>query len=82
MSRSIETITQEYGNTCARAGALQYQITQLGKELAMINDTLQTLNLEAHAAKQEADAVASDAAKSVASSPALSVVPAQESTNG
>lgn len=75
MSRSIETITQEYGNTCARAGALQYQISQLGKELTMVNDALQSLNMEAHAAKQAADAAASDAAKSVDSAPALSVVP-------
>lgn len=62
MERTLEVITKEYSDLCARAGHIQYQVGVLSTELATLNDKLKELNLEA-AALAKAPAV-SDAQKS------------------
>lgn len=49
--RSVAEIQTEYQQLCCKAGHLQYQVSELKKELALVNDTLQTLNLEAFNSK-------------------------------
>jgi hypothetical protein len=57
-NRTVAEIQQEYAGVCTRAGHCQYQIRTLQKDLDLINETLQNLNLEAFKAKQEAEAAA------------------------
>lgn len=45
--RTLDEVKQEYANTCVQAGNLQYQIHALSKDLALVNDTMRELNLEA-----------------------------------
>lgn len=60
--RSFSEIQTEYQGLCTKAGHLNYQLFTLNKDLAMVNDTLRDLNLEAAAAK-EAETKAAEAAK-------------------
>ena len=59
--RTVEQVQQEYTQMCVRAGHTQYQIAQLQKDLALFNDTLRDLNLEAGAI--QAKNLAAEAAK-------------------
>lgn len=45
--RTVEAIREEYGQLCAKAGHLQYQISILGRDLKTLNDQLESLNFEA-----------------------------------
>lgn len=47
--REISDIQQDYQNLCTKAGHVNYQISTLKKDLALINESLQTLNQEAAA---------------------------------
>jgi hypothetical protein len=52
--RTLETLQQEYTQLAVKAGHLQFQIFGLNKELVLVNNLLQDLNLEA--AKKQAEA--------------------------
>jgi len=67
MARTLEEIQQEYGSVCAKAGHCQYQIKTLEKDLAMINETLQKLNIEAFKAKEAAETTQPAAEEAVSS---------------
>ena len=56
--RTLAEVTQEYNNTCAKAGHTQYQIFINKNDLSMINERLRELNLEAAAIKADEDAKA------------------------
>jgi hypothetical protein len=56
MARTVDEIQQEYASVCTRAGHCQYQIRTLQKDLDMMNETLQNLNIEAFKAKEAASA--------------------------
>lgn len=45
----MEVITKEYGDLCAKAGHIQYQISVLTSDLEALNLKLKDLNLEAAA---------------------------------
>ncbi len=45
--RNKQQISIEYSQGCTKAGHLQYQIATLQKDLAMLNDHLRDLNIEA-----------------------------------
>lgn len=47
MSKTIADLEKEYGALCVRAGQLQYEISRKTKDLAMINDSIANVNLEA-----------------------------------
>jgi len=49
MERTMEVITKEYGDLCAKAGHIQYQISVLTSDLEALNLKLKDLNLEAAA---------------------------------
>lgn len=49
--RPLDEIHKEYTNACFKAGNLQYQISALSKDLALLNDTMRELNFEAAAVK-------------------------------
>jgi hypothetical protein len=59
MERTLEVITKEYSDLCAKAGHIQYQVGVLSTELATLNDKLKELNLEA-AALAKAPAVSDE----------------------
>ena len=44
--RDLNSISKEYTEIAARAGALQYQILVLKQDLDLINDKMKSLNLE------------------------------------
>lgn len=52
--RSVEEIRNEYGQLCAKAGHVQYQIAVLSDDLKFVNEQLKELNFEAAKAAQEA----------------------------
>jgi len=56
--RPVSEIQQQYQNLCTKAGHLQYQIFTLQKDLAMTNDTLRDLNVEAGESQKAAEATA------------------------
>jgi prefoldin subunit 5 len=61
--RTMADIQNEYGRLCANAGQIQYQVSELNKDLALVNSTLRELNLEASKLKEaEAKAAAAPAA--------------------
>jgi hypothetical protein len=45
--RTLDEVSKEYGQLCAKAGNIQYQIYVFTKDLALLNEELQTLNFEA-----------------------------------
>lgn len=49
--RTLEQIQNEFGQLCARAGHVQYQISVLEKDLGILNSSIRDLNLEAAAVK-------------------------------
>ncbi len=49
--RSFADIQQEFTNTCARAGHLEYQVFTFKKDLEILNNKMRELNLEAAAAQ-------------------------------
>lgn len=59
--RSIPEIQSEYQQLCTKAGHLQYQAFCHEKDLAIVNDELRSLNLEAAAAQQAANEAAAKA---------------------
>ena len=46
-SRPIDQIQAEYQGLCTKVGHIQYQIFVLNKDLAVLNETLRDLNVEA-----------------------------------
>ena len=56
--REIPEIQAEYQNLCMKAGHLQYSIKCHKDDLALINDQLRELNLEAAAAQAKAQEAA------------------------
>lgn len=46
-NRKVEVIQQEYQNLCMKAGHLQYSIKCHKDDLALVNEQLRELNLEA-----------------------------------
>lgn len=53
--RSVKEIQAEYTQLCAKAGHLQYAIYSNQKDLALVNESLRNLNIEAaQSAKNEA----------------------------
>lgn len=56
--RTIAEIQQEYQGLCLKAGHLQYQVFTLKKDLALVNDELRDLNLEASQVKAEEERAA------------------------
>jgi hypothetical protein len=62
MERTMDVITKEYSDVCAKAGHIQYQVGVLSNELATLNDKLKELNLEAAALSKPS--VVSDEQKS------------------
>lgn len=72
--RDLPTIQREYSNLCTRAGDIQYKVSALSGDLAVLNAQLKDLNFEAvasaeaaskaeAAAKAEAEKKAAEAAK-------------------
>lgn len=51
MERTIEQIQQEYQQGALKAGHISYQVYALKKDLELVNQALQNLNLEAAALK-------------------------------
>jgi hypothetical protein len=73
-TRTVAEIQKEYTELCARAGHLAYSIFALKSDLSLVHERQKDVNIEgAMAQKSEAES-----AKSAA--PALSVVPAPESS--
>lgn len=56
--RSTQEIQQEYQNLAFRAGNLQYELSQKGKDLTLINDQMRNLNFEFISSKEAEDAAA------------------------
>lgn len=46
MARNLEQLQKEYGQMCVKAGNLQYQIYALSKDLALLNQSMQDINIE------------------------------------
>lgn len=61
--RSVQEIQGEYQNLCAKAGHIQYSIKCFQDDLALVNNSLKELNLEA-AASSRADAEKAKESKS------------------
>lgn len=55
--RTVEEIRNEYGQLCAKAGHVQYNIRVLESDLNLVNEQLKALNLEAAAASVAATPV-------------------------
>lgn len=56
-NRPVSEIQTEYQGLCTKVGHIQYQIFVLSKDLALLNETLRDLNVEAarsQAAAQDA----------------------------
>ncbi len=51
--RTLQVIHQEYSALCAKAGHLQYNISVFKDDLALINQQMKDLNLEAAALPKE-----------------------------
>lgn len=52
--RTLAAVTQEYSDLCAKAGHVQYQIIVFERDLTLLNDRLQDLQLEAASLKASA----------------------------
>ena len=50
--REMPVIEQDYGRVIAQAGQAQYQLAIFTKDLARLNETLESLNYEAAARKK------------------------------
>lgn len=61
--RDTKTIQQEYSNLAFRAGNLQYEISEKGKDLALLNNSMRDLNFEFIGAKAAEDAAAKASAE-------------------
>lgn len=74
-SRTLEEIQREYTVILQRAGYLQYQQFVTEKDLAMVNESLRNLNLEANEVQtaQAAAKAKEEAAKAVAAKGETSV---------
>lgn len=57
-SRSLQEIQSDYQNLCVKAGHIQYQISVMSEDLALVNKTLKDLNFEGAAAQAKAAAEA------------------------
>jgi hypothetical protein len=62
MERTMDVITKEYSDVCAKAGHINYQIGVLSADLSALNAKLKELNLEAAALSKPS--VVSDEQKS------------------
>lgn len=51
--RTVEEIRNEYGQLCAKAGHLSYQIQVLTEDLKVLYDSMKQLNFEAAKAASE-----------------------------
>lgn len=59
-ARTLQDVNQEYARQCMNAGQIQYQISELSKDLGLTNNRLRELNMEAFKFK-EAEAIAKNA---------------------
>lgn len=79
--RSVDEIQREYSGACTRAGHIQYQMSQLKKDLDITNNTLQDLNFEA-AASARAAKEAEESAKAELPAPEQSAQQPEVQSNG
>jgi len=54
-------IQQEYGQVSAKAGSVQYQISELKKDLVLLNEQMRELNFEFAGAKRAEEEAAKKA---------------------
>lgn len=51
--KTVDELQREYTQLCSKAGHIQYQISVMKSELAIVNDSLKVINLEAAAVAAE-----------------------------
>ena len=80
-TRSLEEINQEYFQTAARAGEVQYKIERMKSDLDVFNKRLLELNFEA--ASAQAEAAKKEAEKKLAEAEAAKAASAEQgASNG
>ena len=75
--RTLPEVHQDYSNICAKAGHIQFQISQLTKDLVLMNSQLLDLNFEGAKINEKtaANKVTEDLAKAAASVKADAITP-------